>query len=1450
MSRKSAKNGFTKKSVTGNPDGAGVFLYRHFLLSSFAWLAVFLLLVAIISDAFPLSAALLRLTPGGTPPVSGIYVSRSYEAQPNERGSVLLQAAQAFINLEGMSLSIAVDPLRAEILRVRRTAATQQFDISLEYPSAGIVRVSFAGPPRTISAGTHLLEIELNLKGSSVNRAGHRIDVRLLGAQTSSNGSTIGSVASDGLITFTTNQDALSLPFTPAIADVKPGILPLVRAQKLIIRGQAFSASPRVLLGSRSIPVVSASSTEIVATIPEDTQPGVYTVAVESLLAEERVVVFGAAGPAGSVDILDELLFVDPNPILYTASNESGNLSLWIPVYNPLGSTDSVSGSVDLSAIGGDPNVTFSGIGTVSIGPSGQKINWFRIPASGQFSLPKGLETDVDYPVTVRVENRAGTLDTAIASVSLRSRILGGSSPSFGMIETNPRAAVPGETVTFFVDVSDPEGVDSIALVTLRLSSIGGAVQTMEPAMDIPASPLFYTIPYSTDFSVPESVVPGSYELTLRALDKSGNETVRTFTYTIAAPGGDQRGQAPQFSGRLQARPSALGPGGTVDFFVGARDPDGTETIDIVTIDLVDIGGGAEEMTPAVAGTNLGTLPLTYQATFELPSKLADGTYNLKVRAVDRNGLSAETTLPLTIDASLGGGGTEGSPPEFFGRKEVMPVPVALGGLVKFFIQVRDTDGSESIERVMVDLVDVGGTELELKPALGAVSGSVEPVLYIGEFKIPANKPPGIYTLTVRAFDDAGNAARTTIPVTVSAVAVASSAPVILQALSVPAQVPADDETEVLFRIEAEDPDGFADIAIARINLTAIGRGITLLQPQRNLSAQGSTRGFFESGEITIPTFVKSAGYDLPVELEDKQGNRVQRMLRLIVGPAIGGDAPAFRETRFVPETARPGGDVRLYAEVEDLNGADADKLTIVADFTEVRREIEELEDLINFPSGTLITRTTFASDTITLPDDLPVGVYDVPLMVVDDTNNVIRTIARLRVETGAANEGQEPHISAERTFQVPRLFANDGGGGGELHVLVQDPDDDVLTVMVNMGSVGSANSASVRADDTGIELLCRSSSALVCMERGALESVGSRWFVLKDIEIPETTIAGNDPYILEITAIDAAGHTVEGRIPLKVGTPDDADALAVEPAFNLIVPVSATQLELVLSSPVDALKVDRSGKQFIIRSALDAFSTRMVQRVSWDTMGRFLYLQTDALTPGETYILSVENRLDGTVPPLTDARGNRFASDRGGKISFTYEEPSGNEPVIDRVTVLDAEHINVHFKESILPSSVHPDLLFARSSLVSVVSGESRSIRGGVLTEGGKILKLTVDALREGDRYRLRIAGVLARGLIEAPAPGVEKIFVALFPKHDAAGGRIFPTADLNHDGRVDFADFVLFSAVYNTEYSMKDAAELHDAASEEEEEERGSGTFGAQNNPKKNSSQTFGGELPKFSY
>jgi hypothetical protein len=799
------------------------------------------------------------------------------------------------------------------------------------------------------------------------------------------------------------------------------------------------------------------------------------------------------------------------------------------------------------------------------------------------------------------------------------------------------------------------------------------------------------------------------------------------------------------------------------------------------------------------------------------------------LRGVLGEALSLFDALPITAQL-VGSGG----PPYFDGRLEAVPDTVRLGEDVTFFIGIGDQDGTDTIKQVTIDLVDLGDSVVEMRAAVSPPPQSIHPVIYTLTYTVPVDTVPGRYSLEVRALDKDGNLARTTIPLVVSATVQRGSVPVITRLFATPDVVPPDERTDVRFTVEVEDGDGIEDIQQVRMNLAPLQLGIITLSPQLVGTGRRVTRGIFTSAVVRIPTTVKPAGYDLLVEVEDQQGNLTRDTLRITVGKgSLGGSAPQLRESRFIPDTARPKGKTRLFIEVRDENGTET--VTVFADFTPLRGTVESLQPLLTFASGTRATQNTFASSDFTIPEDLPPGIYDIPVTVLDDAGNEVQGGARLRVERFVEEEGQAPRIEATRSFQTPRVFVNDDKTTGELHVLVHDPDDDVLTVVVNLGTIGRATSAGVGEGGGDVALLCNAARSLACMQRSVPEGPTARWFVLRDIFIPPITLPGSDPYELDVTAIDERGHIDQAQIPVRIGGAETETRLKSSPHILGIVPVDEDELEVIMSAPLDTRTADRRGSQFLIQPTLRGLSSLHVARVAWDTTARFLYLQTDPLTAGETYTLLVL-AAPGGVPPLTDIYGNRFSRDSGGSFVFKGYQPLRKAPAITGVDVVDPTHIDVHFTTQILPSSVHPDLLPFRVHLTSVLTAQDLPVLSGELRDEARTLRLELPRLREGDYYKLRITGLLAPGLLEAPTPGLVTSFIAVFPTEEELGPIILPTPDLNRDGLVDFNDFTLFSVVYNTEY------DLEAAESKPPSPDRPPTT------PRGPAEQVFGGELPNL--
>jgi|GEM_PF-1792752 hypothetical protein len=1318
-----------------------------FILSAVVILAVSSALVA--RNISPkLRSAVFQIDSNVNTPTSGVFISQGYQARPNERGSVLLQAGENLTNFEGIFLTFMIDQTKAEILKVNRAAALQNFEMSVHYPVPGVVNVALVGNPRSINHGVSMLEFELDLAQFPANTINDVIPMQLLGVHYVANNTDMNQ-AHNGAIEIVTDESAAELGFVTFVSDVNPGIFPLVRNDTLVIRGKGFSSGSTVLLNNRPITIVSTSSTEIIANIPEQTLSGSYTISLGSLYADEKIVVFENPGASAPVDILEELMFLSPNPMRYSVSEKPTTVDLWIPIFNPLGAGEPVVGSVDFTSIGGSPNIGFGKtdvsmtdadcredpvcIGEVAVGPGGVSIVWFKVTGN----ISDSLQTNTDYPITIRVENRAGKRDQEVETLELRTIVVQGETPTFGDIETTPMVPAPGDNISFYIDITDNEGVDSLQSVQARLTSLGGGIEELSPAISLP----------------------------------SGGAALTTVPYVLN--------------------------------------------------------------------------------NFTISDDIADGIYEVEFTVRDNDGNQTQTGHNLYVSSTGGGGDgvVSGNAPIFSGYLETFPEIASLGGDVTFYAGVSDLDGSDTIMQVTIDLLNIGGGVMELEKMVDPVSGSVQPVTYKGEYTMPHDLAPGLYSLRLQAFDSSGNSAVETLQVTVSAVIPSGGLPVIIKKSAVPNKLPANAESETFFSLEIEDADGIDDIEVVRLNLIPLGMPYTFMSHDSSSSSSDGTKGIFVSKKIKIPTTVKSAGYDIGVQIEDKQGNLVNDRIRLTIGE-LGGDAPEFLHNRFVPDVVPPGGETQLFVEVGDENGVGDQNLTVAADFTDIRLDFDELNSIINYPSDAVAKQNTFKSKKITIPEDLQTGVYNIKLTAVDDTGNTVYGGARLRVERGGADDGSAPTIRVNNSFQVPRVFANDGEEEGEIHVLVSDPDDDVMTVMANMGSFGRAGGSSTKGDND-IDLLCGSSMAIACMQRSVLENTGSRWFVLTDISIPSTTLASTEPYMIELTAIDEQGHTTHESVPIYIGDEGISDRLRIAPELVMIVPVDEDEFELVVSNPINTSSVERGGSQFTIRPTLDAFSEIEVDRVSWDTTGRVLYLESDKLIGGETYTFSVVSDSN----PLTDIYGNRFSADRGGTLVFTGYERGRKAPEIERVNVIDSEHIDVIFATQVLPSSVHPDIMRIRASLESLVSGKSSRIKDAELSKDARTLMLTVDKIREGDHMRIKIPGVLAPGRIKVPGGDAEFNFIVAFARFDADedGCLVLPTADLNRDGHINFSDFALLSSVYGTEYRLSDISILCPSSGEPNEQSENS------RGPVQNSNLTkpigsgrgnMGGKLPNFDF
>ncbi|EGG9899158.1 Ig-like domain repeat protein [Salmonella enterica] len=241
--------------------------------------------------------------------------------------------------------------------------------------------------------------------------------------------------------------------------------------------------------------------------------------------------------------------------------------------------------------------------------------------ATGIWSVtPTGTWADVDYTLTVRVEDDAGNVKySAPLTVTVDTQI------TIDVIELVNDNGIPGDNLTNDVRphfrVTVPGDVNEV-----RLSIDGGNtwVRATQGTAGI------------WDYTWPKDVTDGLHTLTVEATDKAGNKTTQTLDFTI-----DTRLSTPTIAMDSRDDTGAIGdhitsvkrPG----FTIGNIDADAHSVILRITQ-----GGNSQEVTLTQVGG---------QWRFTPDADWADGSYTLTVEVQDNAGnVRQSTPLVVTVD--------------------------------------------------------------------------------------------------------------------------------------------------------------------------------------------------------------------------------------------------------------------------------------------------------------------------------------------------------------------------------------------------------------------------------------------------------------------------------------------------------------------------------------------------------------------------------------------------------------------------------------------------------------------------------------------------------------------------------------------------------------------------------------------------------------------------------
>ena len=286
---------------------------------------------------------------------------------------------------------------------------------------------------------------------------------------------------------------------------------------------------------------------------------------------------------------------------------------------------------------------------------------------------------------------RGSTAPNAGPNLSISKRV---NAPTVSVVSPAANAVFSeGQPVTITASVSDPEAAIS------KVEFYSGTTKIGEDLFS----------PYSITWT---DIPAGSYVITAKAYSESGAEaTSEEVVFTV----GDRVNQAPVVSIVTPSSNAAIAEGETVVISVNASDADGS-------VAKVELFSGSVKIAERTS------LPYTFNW-----SDLAAGTYTITVRATDKEGAVASSSVTFSVYAV-----TPGVPPVVEITSPSNNASFEEGRVITINADASDADGT--IEKVEY----YNGTTL------------IGQELYEPYSLLWNNAPVGTHTITVKAIDNSG----------------------------------------------------------------------------------------------------------------------------------------------------------------------------------------------------------------------------------------------------------------------------------------------------------------------------------------------------------------------------------------------------------------------------------------------------------------------------------------------------------------------------------------------------------------------------------------------------------------------------------------------------------------------------------------------------------------------
>jgi len=825
------------------------------------------------------------------------------------------------------------------------------------------------------------------------------------------------------------------------------------------------------------------------------------------------------------------------------------------------------------------------------------------------------------------------------------------------------------------------------------------------------------------------------------------------------------------------------------------NDADKTVVVTGENLDTVETARfGTTEAT--IADKTSGALTLsTCRVVNTVVTCLAPGVYDLNL--VSTTAKTVTLANALTVNAP-------DTPLRVISEdSRAIPARVAPDGKtdVTFWVLVEDPKDLNNISSVTIDLEQIGGNRAQEMTKDTGVQQQYRQ-FYKFTTKVATTTPTATEPLKLPVEVRKGTeVVKGTVELTVTRIVLKSVPPTIDQVYANPDSVPPDGEAKFKISAKVSDPDGAATITSVVADLGPIGGFVNMTSLNPAGLGQQLT-GWFTSEELSVPKAAKEKDYTVTVTAEDETGASVSKPFTLTVSTAV--NAPKFDTAKSyigprksVPKDGKTP--FAIHAMVSDPDGVgDIDSVTAyfgTSGLTPVA--------LTRDPSATETSKSAlYNSPDIVIPPTTPTGVQDIELVAVDKLGGKGNLVLQVDVTT-KDTLGDPPFINNKKAYTSPKIAVNDGKTPVTLYAFIRDDDGDLESVVVNLIGVGQLGTETPPdlGEVGGIEVAppmagetCPTGSlTMVCMTPSFKEGKEGQWFVLSEVTISSSTGASPKPYLVEVIATDAAGHVTRGQIPVTVSETLKAAASRVAPEVVAAVPVGSSTLEVVFSKPMDPLSLGTGGANFTITESQDVSKKLTVLGATIDASGMTVTLTTDTQEAGKNYVLNASNK-------VTDAAGIAIVSGRNSQAPFMAFEDSDKTPIIDFVGAMDAETVQIDFQQNLRPSNP------IEVTISGADSGAALAVKSVRFVESGKSLEVKTAPMASSTRYRATVRNAMNYAGVKSKADlfkYFKSINIRAVQKAAVASG-----ADLNGDGKVDFIDFTMFSAVYGQSLSSQTPA------------------------------------------